>query len=61
MKFTIYQSSRIGGRKYNQDRIAYSYSRDALLMVLADGMGGHAYGEIACEIAVQFIAETFQK
>ena len=35
MKFTIYQASRQGGRKNNQDRVAYSYSRDALLMVVA--------------------------
>lgn len=61
MKFTIYQSSRIGGRKYNQDRIAYSFSRDALLMVLADGMGGHLHGEVAAQFAVQLISETFEK
>ena len=61
MKFTIYQNSRIGGRENNQDRIAYSYSRDALLMVLADGMGGHLHGEVAAQLAVQFISETFEK
>ncbi len=61
MKFTIYQTSRIGGRKYNQDRIAYSYSRDALLMVLADGMGGHLHGEVAAQFAVQLISESFEK
>ena len=61
MKFSIYQESRQGARKMNQDRIAHVYSRDALLMVLADGMGGHAHGEIAAQIAVQFMAEAFQK
>jgi serine/threonine protein phosphatase PrpC len=61
MKFSIYQSSRQGGRKYNQDRVAYSYSKDALLMVLADGMGGHLHGEVAAQITVQMVAETFQK
>ncbi|HSS46222.1 MAG TPA: protein phosphatase 2C domain-containing protein [Burkholderiales bacterium] len=61
MKFTIYQKSRIGGRKHNQDRIAYSYSRDALLIVLADGMGGHLHGEVAAQLAVQLIAESFEK
>ncbi|MGQ0442455.1 MAG: serine/threonine-protein phosphatase, partial [Methylophilaceae bacterium] len=44
MKFTIYQNSRQGPRPYNQDRLAYSYSKDALLLVLADGMGGHRHG-----------------
>ena len=41
MKFTIYQESRTGKRSNNEDRVAYCYSREALLMVLADGMGGH--------------------
>jgi serine/threonine protein phosphatase PrpC len=61
MKFTIYQASRQGGRKNNQDRVAYSYSRDALLMVVADGMGGHMHGEIAAQICVQILTEHFQK
>ena len=61
MKFTIYQESRLGKRRSNQDRIAYCYSRDALLMVVADGMGGHLHGEIAAQIAVQYITEAFQR
>jgi serine/threonine protein phosphatase PrpC len=61
MKFTIYQASRQGGRKNNQDRVAYSYSREALLMVVADGMGGHMHGEIAAQIAVQTLTDHFQK
>ena len=61
MKFTIYQESRIGKRANNEDRIAHCYSRDALMMVVADGMGGHYYGEIAAQIAVQALAEAFQR
>lgn len=61
MRFSIYQASRQGGRNYNQDRVAYSYSRDALLMVVADGMGGHSHGELAAQITVQTLAETFQR
>jgi serine/threonine protein phosphatase PrpC len=61
MRFTIYQESRIGGRANNEDRITYSYSRDALLMVVADGMGGHHYGEIAAQIAIQTLADSFQR
>ena len=40
MRFTIFQESRKGGREINQDRIAYTYSRATLLLVIADGMGG---------------------
>ncbi len=61
MKFTIYQDSRKGGRKYNQDRVGYSYSRDALLLVVADGMGGHLHGEVAAQITVELICDQFQK
>ena len=60
MRFTVFQDSQIGGRKVNQDRLAYSYSKDALLMVIADGMGGHARGEIAAEIAVNTLNNRFQ-
>jgi hypothetical protein len=41
--------------------MAYSYSRDALLMVIADGMGGHLQGEVAAQIAVQYMVEAFQR
>ena len=59
MKFAVYQTSQIGGRNYNQDRVAYAYTNDALLMVLADGMGGHTYGEIAAQIAIHTFMQTF--
>jgi serine/threonine protein phosphatase PrpC len=61
MKFTIYQESRQGGRGNNEDRTTYCYSRNALLMVIADGMGGHHYGEIAAQIAIQTLADNFQR
>jgi serine/threonine protein phosphatase PrpC len=61
MKFTIHQNSRPGARPYNQDRIAYSYNKDALLAVVADGMGGHRHGEIAAQLAVKTLAEAFER
>lgn len=60
MRFTIYQDSLQGGRKNNEDRTTYCYSRDALLIAVADGMGGHHYGEIAAQIAIQTLADSFQ-
>ena len=60
MKFTIHQSSRQGPRPYNQDRLAYSYSKDALLLVIADGMGGHRHGEVAAQLAVKMLTDAFQ-
>ena len=61
MQFSIYQESRRGARRTNQDRIAYCYSKEALLMLVADGMGGHLHGEVAAQIAVQFITEAFRR
>ncbi|PKO24903.1 MAG: serine/threonine-protein phosphatase [Betaproteobacteria bacterium HGW-Betaproteobacteria-8] len=60
MKFTIYQNSRQGPRPYNEDRLAYSYSKDSLLMVVADGMGGHRHGEVAAQLAVKSLTDGFQ-
>jgi hypothetical protein len=61
MKFTVYQESRQGGRGNNEDRTAYSYTRDSLLLVIADGMGGHHHGEIAAQIAAQTLVNGFQR
>ncbi|TFW72209.1 serine/threonine-protein phosphatase [Methylotenera oryzisoli] len=61
MKFTIFQNSRQGPRPYNQDRLAYSYSKDALLLVVADGMGGYRHGEIAAQLAVTTMTDAFQR
>jgi PPM family protein phosphatase len=61
MRFTIFQESRKGAREVNQDRIAYTYSRETLLLVIADGMGGHVGGEIAAQIAVRLFIERFHQ
>lgn len=61
MRFTIFQDSHQGDRKGNEDRVGYSYSRNVLLLVIADGMGGHMKGELAAEIAVTEITRHFQQ
>jgi protein phosphatase len=61
MRFSVYQESHIGGRKANQDRMGYSYTRDALLLLLTDGMGGHIQGEMAASITMQTIGSLFQQ
>lgn len=60
MQFSVYQQTHIGGRKINQDRMGYSFTRDALLLVLADGMGGHLAGEVAATIALQTLSMMFR-
>jgi serine/threonine protein phosphatase PrpC len=61
MRFSVYQESNIGGRKSNQDRMGYCFTRDSLLLLLADGMGGHIQGEKAATIALQTIGALFQQ
>jgi PPM family protein phosphatase len=56
--------SDIGVRTHNEDSVAFvapggnSLGQDSLALV-ADGMGGHAAGEIACCIAVDVIRQKF--
>lgn len=59
MNFSIHQASHIGNRRYNQDRAAYAYSNEGLLLVLADGMGGHLHGELAASLAIEAFVELF--
>jgi serine/threonine protein phosphatase PrpC len=48
-----------GGRDSNQDRISVAVAEDAALLIACDGMGGHAEGERAAEIAQQTVIERF--
>ena len=61
MKFSVFQVSRKGGRQNNEDRMGYCYTRESGLFVLADGMGGHPEGEVAAQLALQTVAERYQK
>lgn len=61
MNFSIHQASHIGNRRFNQDRVAYSYSNEALLLVLADGMGGHLHGEMAAGAIITTFTEAFAR
>jgi protein phosphatase len=61
MRFSVYQESRKGSRRTNQDRMGYLYTRDSVLMVVADGMGGHARGEVAAQTTLQTMASIFQR
>ena len=61
MKFSVFQLSRRGGREKNEDRMGYSYTREAGLFALADGMGGHPEGEVAAQIALQTLSALFQR
>lgn len=61
MQFSVFQQSRQGGRKCNEDRMGYCYTRDSAVLMLADGLGGHPEGEVAAHLAVAAVANMFQK
>lgn len=61
MQFKMFQESRKGARPSNQDRIGYVYTNDCLMMIVCDGMGGHARGEVASQIVVDSLAKSFRQ
>jgi serine/threonine protein phosphatase PrpC len=48
-----------GARDSNQDRVLAAVAERAALLIACDGMGGHAEGERAAEIAQKVLAERF--
>lgn len=60
MNYDIAQGTRIGGREINQDRAAWHATDKSVLMVVADGMGGHLQGEVAAQIAIDTLVERFR-
>lgn len=61
MRFHIFQETRQGARHMNQDRVGYLYTKESMLLVVCDGMGGHHRGEVAAEFTVHYLAKAFRK
>ena len=53
MRVEYAELSLQGGRDSNQDRVSVAVAEEAALLIACDGMGGHAEGERAAEIAQQ--------
>ncbi len=59
--YSVAQQSYQGGRDYNEDRTAIFEREGALLMVVADGLGGHAGGDIAAQAFIDAMGASFSK
>jgi serine/threonine protein phosphatase PrpC len=60
MKYQLGFHTLRGARPTNQDRIAYAERDNAVLMVLADGLGGHKGGDIAAEVLTNTVIRGYQ-
>lgn len=60
MNCEIAQETRVGARPYNEDRMGCWRTEQAALLVLADGLGGHANGDLAAELAVRCLVDGFR-
>lgn len=52
--------SLLGNRDENQDRVVVDVARDAVFLAVVDGMGGHADGAHAAEIAIRTMVDEFR-
>ena len=60
MKYDIGKANRLGNRDSNQDRFAVIERPKSILLVLADGMGGHEGGLLAANTFVVKFTEAFR-
>lgn len=53
--------SLIGDREENQDRVLVAAGEKAAMLIAVDGMGGHADGARAAQVAADTIRDAFQR
>ncbi len=59
MRVEYAEVSLLGGREENQDRVAAAVAEHAALLLVADGMGGHANGARAAEVTREIVLDAF--
>ena len=59
MRVECADMSLLGGREENQDRVATAIAEHAAILVVVDGMGGHADGSRAAQVTQQVIMDAF--
>lgn len=61
MQYSVVQRSLTGRRSVNQDRIACLEREDAVLLAVADGLGGYPGSEYAAQTLVESVSRTFAR
>ena len=61
MKTDSYLYTSAGGREDNQDAVGSTQSKVGELFVLADGLGGYRFGNLASQLTVQSMSKDFQQ
>ncbi len=59
MIFDSYEFSSRGGRSYNEDSVGSQVAEDHGIFVVADGLGGHSFGELASGCVRDTLLEGF--
>ncbi len=61
MKMLTSFTNRLGNRSSNQDRCLIETMPDHVLLVVADGMGGHDRGDLAAQTTIDSLARNFRR
>jgi serine/threonine protein phosphatase PrpC len=60
MEFDVYEYTNKGGRGYNEDSSGYKIKGTDGIFVVADGLGGHSYGELASATACDTMLQDWE-
>lgn len=61
MRYQFALSNRLGNRSSNQDRCAVRHGEHGVLLLVADGMGGHERGDLAAQTALDTFSRAFSQ
>ena len=61
MKYRVAQLSTAGGRAVNEDRAGIVERPQAVLLAVADGLGGHSGGALAAQTVIEAVTRAFQR
>lgn len=61
MIYDVYEYTNEGGRSYNEDSVTHDIYGNSGLFAVADGLGGHQYGEVASECVCYTLLEEWQR